>query len=239
MSTICGQKVDYRQQVSILWPSAYKAITISLSDSLESKVATDDVVDALPLSYTGISCLLGLVGWFVGFAVALVGFELATLSLLLVRNCIWQLSHGARSLRTAWNTRCEMGIIRCKHNGRFWMTPLIQNDDDDDDASRTVWRVAYLWSCKIFRGVFSRCETSIRSICHLSSVVFGLRFYRRQTRWHDGGWVVCRFHPLWALLWTTCPWAAWMRWMATTLVYIYISNWKKGVDLKHSLPALS
>ena len=45
----------FRRQVSILWPSAYKAITISLSDLYaRTKDATDDVVDALPLSYTGI-----------------------------------------------------------------------------------------------------------------------------------------------------------------------------------------
>ena len=48
-----GELTCYRQQVSILWPSAYKAITISLSDSCKSKGVTDDVWDALPLSYTG------------------------------------------------------------------------------------------------------------------------------------------------------------------------------------------
>ena len=139
-TAICGQKVDYRQQVSILWPSAYKAITISHSDSLESKVVTDDVVDALPLSYTGITCLLGTTVFLVWFRSGTRGFELATLSLLLVRNCIWQLSHGARSLRTAWNTWCEMGIIRCKHNGCFWMTP---HPERGRRRWRRRWRVAH------------------------------------------------------------------------------------------------
>ena len=113
--TVCFCKADelewYRQQVSILWPSAYKAITISLSDSRESKDATDDVWDALPLSYTGIMCLLvprlnefltgppkNLLGLYTTgfqffFAVALVGFELATIELLGMSSDHWAMAH--------------------------------------------------------------------------------------------------------------------------------------------------
>ena len=45
--------VRYRQQVSILWPSAYKAITIFKFGHLHVLLKEDGVLDALPLSYTG------------------------------------------------------------------------------------------------------------------------------------------------------------------------------------------
>jgi len=35
----------------------------------------------------------------------------------------WPLSHGARSLRTAWNPSIVMHILRCEKTGGFWMTP--------------------------------------------------------------------------------------------------------------------
>ena len=49
----CDVMMRYRQQVSILWPSAYKAITIFKFGHLHVMLIEDGVLDALPLSYTG------------------------------------------------------------------------------------------------------------------------------------------------------------------------------------------
>ena len=58
--------------------------------------------------------------FWVCFAVALMGIELATLSLPLVRNCIWQVSHGADN---CLNHMKRNAYIKMWKPRGFWMTP--------------------------------------------------------------------------------------------------------------------
>jgi len=99
-----------RQQVSILWPSAYEAITISLSDVVHIELDDRRCLDALPLSYTG---------WGV-FAVATRGIRTRHLWLVDMSFANWAMS--ASSVRTAWSTCSVIHILTC----RFLDDPLIQ-----------------------------------------------------------------------------------------------------------------
>ena len=107
----------YPRSVSIWRPPAHKAITINLSDLYKSNIVTDDVCTARFLCATGVGICWPLRICWKGslqnngsiFRSGIHGNW--TCNHRTFCHVIWPLSHGARSLRTAWNPWCEMGIL--------------------------------------------------------------------------------------------------------------------------------
>ena len=144
---------EYRWQVSILRPSAHKAITISLSDLHKSNDATDDVWKlfhwATPVLMLKFYVACAMTFWraschFTASVQLLIFWSTPPKNLLSwdttgflqwhsydfipatfgVRDATFDhWAMGSYSLRTAWNSWSEMGIVRWKKHWCFWMTP--------------------------------------------------------------------------------------------------------------------
>jgi len=126
-----GELEFYRQQVSILWPSAYKAITISLSDVMhvelhDRRCFRRSAAELYRYCFVWeifcctpkILLMSGTTVFPLCFAVALIGIR--TWDMWVVRHDVCQLSHALQLLGTSCS---GMHIIRC----RFLDDPLIQN----------------------------------------------------------------------------------------------------------------